>query len=596
MKRLFKNTFLIVCLSFCCFFLKTNSTFADGVKYSSSDISVIVEKNGNAHITEVWKIDANEGTEMYLGKEDLQEQTISNLRVTENGREYQNIGTWNTNESLQNKAYKSGIIKKPTGYELCWGLSSYGEHNFTVSYDMTNLAKECADGSFIYQTFIRNLADSLDEAKITIEQEDTKFTKEDTKIWAGGGAFGEIFVTDGKIVASTTSPMDAGANFVILAQFDKGIFSPAVFVNTTFGELKDNALKGSDYQKNYDRAQGRSDSQSNGNSFWRFTPALIPFIIVFISRALFLKTKRRNDNIVIHNDHFRKEYKNPEYSRSLPFENNLFATYTRLKNLSQLESDFDIIGVYLLKWIQSHRVDLVKVESKKLLKKDLENAIKFKTLKDDAAPQLEKELFDIMTSAANKDKILRKKDFEKWCKNNFDTIESWLGRYNKFGFEELKNMGAVNVHEKKSFGLFKYTQNDISQLGIKYTSEMFGFKKYLKDFTVINEREVKEVELWDEYLVYAQIFGIAKEVSKQFKDLYPQYFEERFSFDYMMDNYLMFLLINELARSYAHSVQNVYNQRFNTLAGEAFSGLGGSFGGTGGFGGSSGGGGSSGVR
>ena len=71
---------------------------------------------------------------------------------------------------LNEKAYKCAAVKKGTGYELCWGLSSYGTREFNVSYDMTNLVKGCSDGSFIDQTFINNLPSSLKTAKITIEK------------------------------------------------------------------------------------------------------------------------------------------------------------------------------------------------------------------------------------------------------------------------------------------------------------------------------------------------------------------------------------------------------------------------------------------
>ena len=48
-----------------------------------------------------------------------------------------------------------------------------------------------------------------------------------------------------------------------------------------------------------------------------------------------------------------------------------------------------------------------------------------------------------------------------------------------------------------------------------------GLKKFLNEFSNIKDRNAIEVNLWDEYLMYAYIFGIAKKVLKEFKDLYP---------------------------------------------------------------------------
>ena len=52
-----------------------------------------------------------------------------------------------------------------------------------------------------------------------------------------------------------------------------------------------------------------------------------------------------------------------------------------------------------------------------------------------------------------------------------------------------------------------------------------GLKRYLKDFSLLEERHAVEVSLWDEYMVYAQLFGIAKQVRKDFQKICPEYFE-----------------------------------------------------------------------
>ena len=44
--------------------------------------------------------------------------------------------------------------------------------------------------------------------------------------------------------------------------------------------------------------------------------------------------------------------------------------------------------------------------------------------------------------------------------------------------------------------------------------QLAGLKKYLQEYTLIKEREAIEVHLFEEYLIYAQMMGIAKEVAK----------------------------------------------------------------------------------
>jgi len=51
--------------------------------------------------------------------------------------------------------------------------------------------------------------------------------------------------------------------------------------------------------------------------------------------------------------------------------------------------------------------------------------------------------------------------------------------------------------------------------------KMKGLKEFFNYFKNMDDKEAIEVMLWEEYLMYAQIFGVADEVAKQFKKLYP---------------------------------------------------------------------------
>ena len=49
-------------------------------------------------------------------------------------------------------------------------------------------------------------------------------------------------------------------------------------------------------------------------------------------------------------------------------------------------------------------------------------------------------------------------------------------------------------------------------------------KKFLKEFSLIDERGVKEVGLWKDYMVYATLFGIARQVIRDMKKINPEFF------------------------------------------------------------------------
>lgn len=50
-------------------------------------------------------------------------------------------------------------------------------------------------------------------------------------------------------------------------------------------------------------------------------------------------------------------------------------------------------------------------------------------------------------------------------------------------------------------------------------SKLEGLKSYLKDFSKLDEREAKEIILWDEYLIYSVLFGHNKKIIDEYKDL-----------------------------------------------------------------------------
>ena len=62
---------------------------------------------------------------------------------------------------------------------------------------------------------------------------------------------------------------------------------------------------------------------------------------------------------------------------------------------------------------------------------------------------------------------------------------------------------------------------DLTAKGKEELAEVMGLKKYLEDFSLISEREISETIIWQDYMVYATLFGIADKVIKQFEKVYP---------------------------------------------------------------------------
>ena len=108
--------------------------------------------------------------------------------------------------------------------------------------------------------------------------------------------------------------------------------------------------------------------------------------------------------------------------------------------------------------------------------------------------------------------------------------------------------------------------------------QLLGLKKYLTEFSLINEREIKETAIWQDYLVYATLMGIADKTIKQFKKIYP---DMALEFDEYECNMLWIMSYNRTCYKSMHASE---------LERSAGSGGSSSFGGGGGFSGGGGGG------
>ena len=118
--------------------------------------------------------------------------------------------------------------------------------------------------------------------------------------------------------------------------------------------------------------------------------------------------------------------------------------------------------------------------------------------------------------------------------------------------------------------------------GKQALNEVLGLKHFLLDFSLIRERALQETLIWQDYMVYALLLGIADKVAPQLRRLYPDLQPE----------------IDQYARQatwagyYNHVMYNAYERERQRREEARSGGSGGSasFGGGGGFSGGGGGG------
>ena len=80
--------------------------------------------------------------------------------------------------------------------------------------------------------------------------------------------------------------------------------------------------------------------------------------------------------------------------------------------------------------------------------------------------------------------------------------------------QRIKNT-RIGGGKKKE--LIKKSEMFESSKGVDEKEAWNGLKNYMEDFSMMKEKEVPELALWEKYLVFATAFGIADKVLKQLK-------------------------------------------------------------------------------
>ncbi len=546
-------------------FLLMNVVHANDIK--SINMDIYIDNNGNANIKETWTANLTSGAEGYKPYYNLGTSEIKDFKVKLDGREFTTIPNWNVDASFNYKSYKAGLHKIQDGYELCFGISKYGLNTYEMDYTITNFVVGLNDADMAYWTLIpHDLSDKPDKIYIKIYSD---FKYEDTlDVWGYGNYGGEAYVYDGYIEMQHENELGSSEYMTILVKYPKDTFNTSTKINEDFNYYYEMAEEGATH---YVDENDYVENDSFIDRVIEFIAIIFGMFIFFVPFILMTILASKNNAYGTKNIKFNKgitNVKDAEYFRDLPCNKNIFEAYWVACQFKLVKNKNDFLGAILLKWIKNKNIE-----------KDTKtkNSLRFNNKNN--LSEVEIELYDMMEEASL-DGILEEKEFVRWCKNHYNKILKWFNKVIDDQTMNYVNTGLI-FEEKKTFGKTYLVKDEMKEYGL----QMSGLKKFLNDFSNIKDRKSIEVMLWQEYLMYAQIFGIAKKVAKEFKDLYPDVITEEVYGDFIFINNLSYNGVHAatVARSEAQQRASGYSS-----GGGGFSsggGGGGSFGGGGGGGG-----------
>lgn len=535
---------------------------------NSIDMDIYVENDGDAQVTETWKCNTTQGTEGYHPYYNLGNSKITDLSVKDNTKSYTTLDSWNTDNSFDEKAYKCGINQISNGVELCWGISKYGTNKYTVKYKISNFVSELTDSQMMYWTLIpQDFSSTI--GNVTIKVHSDKYFEDTIDVWGYGNYGGLCYVNDGAIYMDSDGTLDTSEYMTFLAKFPSDTFSTSNELNNDFNYYYQMAEEGS---TKYNKKR-ESTIASFFVGILNFILTILPFIIFSL---IAVKSANSKSHGFKYGTPGKKIPKDVPYFRDIPCNGDIFKVYYIAYQYGIVKKKTDILGAIILKWLKEGIIRTEQKNSGKVFKKEETVIILGDESDKKFDNELESSIFHMMREAS-KDGILENNEFEKWCRKSYDTILDWFDKILETEHDKLVEEGLlIKTTKNIIFGNKYEATQELKDLAL----QIAGLKRFLLDYTLIQERKAIEVELFEDYLIYAQILGIAKEVSKQFKELYPDFIEQTNYGSY--DN---LIYINYCA------TRGISSANSARAAAESYSSGGGGFSSGGGGGGSFGGGG-----
>ncbi len=507
-----------------------------------------------------------------------------------------------------NKVYYENDAENGNYYEssLTDGKSFkmyYSGNDEKVAYLITYTIKSAvvihSDIAELYWTFIGDgFEDKINNLQIKVHLPDNDLS-DLFRFWAHGDITGIINKQDDKTILATMKSLDKNSPVDIRITFNKNLITNQINLNKTDNNALDKIL-----DVEIKRAIVTEEQIKFAKMIYNIVVIISSVFIVFlISWWIYVYIR------------YDREYK---------------STFTNKYNREFID-DYNVEVVdYLMKGnVTSNAMaaSIMNLIYKKNIKVNYNDKNNYQFILDNRnnVNDTEDVLLDFLFETVGNNNMFTSKDLDNYAKNSYAKFQSnysnWLNCvrkdaqkqnfYEKNGVPIVTSIFLLLIALLISFLTYYYRVDFILGFIVFPLSMIFliyslmikkrskkgnedyvrwkAFKNFLNDFGTFDTKELPEIVLWERYLVYATVFGLADKVEKvmntkikEFQDIYPNY-----NYYYPYNGYH---IANHISNSINSSIMTANVQRDRTATGSNGSGFGGGFSSGGGFGGGGGGG------
>ena len=596
------------------------------------DFQVQINDDGSMNVVETWDIKVSDTNTLYKTfiKDDTKYSSIMDVSVKDITKGENNIfnsaSKW---EYHLPKGYFFAGTNNKGENEIAWGVSieSTTRKQYLISYRVNDVITKYNDCAELYWQFLGNEFEiSANKITGTIKLPANVQHLEDLKVWGHTKYLnGEV-----KVVSSDTVEFNLNnyksKNYVeVRLAMPTYLFENISSENISQEEKLDDIIKEETEWAN--EANARRDRRNKN-----FKLLILATILVNTSIGImFSKKIKKNKQFLEKNPNILPEQQ-LEYYRELPDKEE-----TPLEAVFILKTGYKqscLPNVFSATILNFALKGYIRIEQEGKTIKILLNKIKTDELMGD-----EKKVLEILRAASNNNELTMA-ELEKYIKNYPSKLMNLNSTFEKVSKTQASEKGKFDtnrfnkqiVYAEKNVGYifiliiiiiasiftigyaYKNVQgmlitctiislaffivvtiinlilnmkittsfNGFTQKGINEQEQWKAFKKYMEDFSYLNEKEVPELVLWEKYLVYATAFGIADKVLKQLKVKYPELNNQ----DTISNMVLFNAMYNAkgLNANFINSISTSTSRMYSSTYSSG-SGSGGGFSGGGGFGG-----------
>lgn len=590
-----KITYIIATIIFSIFaiFFLNNTSYAGTQSLNNLTYDVELNEDGSVDVTETWDITVT-NTNTLFKTFDLDSSKYSRItnvtvsEITDSGRLVQFRDTKEYAYHVEKDGFYALQINM-NEFEIAWGvsISNNERKTYKISYKIQDAIKTYNDCSEFYWQFI-GTSNAIPARKVvgTIKLPKEVSKKENLKVWAHGPLNGEITIVDNKTVKFEVLNLSSKTMVEArVAVIDKIFTLNRNLVNSN--KLNSIIQEETEWADEANRIREKQlEEEERIESILKIIVIIIAIIIITVLIIFILKIIKYIKELL------RIQKLKPEeeiqYYRDIPDE-----------NVTPAEASF----LYYFDKKNSFKKNLSKIVSATMLNLALKKIISFEEKDGQVEINLnenadisklkydESAIYSILTEAndyknrneENTDITVTMKDIEKYAKKHDKQFLSKIEGIKETakGFNELKGNydEKINKSSKKwsnkslSYGTVAFVclsfsalvvpvffiipsiicavlcskiekkTRTLTQKGINEQEKWKGLKRYMENFSLLDEREVPELALWEKYLVYATAFGIADKVLEQLKIKYPEIMDENY---FANNTYSYIYMINRI--------------------------------------------------